>query len=100
MESHLLIIIIYLKSIVEFACYIIIGQGLSYLLSFGKQNNNVVYKTFRFLTEPLFNLVKLIFTNLLNEKYIPYLTLFILVLVWLLLTTAKITFANPENFNL
>ena len=84
-------IIVYLKSFVEFAGYIVIGQSLTYLLCFGKHQTNTIYKIFQFLTKPLFRFVTLIMPKAINRKHIPYYTLFILICLWVILVISKIS---------
>ncbi|OUT99287.1 MAG: hypothetical protein CBC01_01545 [Betaproteobacteria bacterium TMED41] len=95
MESIFIVIIIYLKSFIEFAGYLVIGQGLTYLLCFGKHKKNTVYKIFLFLTDPLYKIVALIIPKSINAKHIPYYTLLILFLSWLLLVIGKVI----SNYN-
>ena len=88
-------IIVYLKSFIEFSGYIVIGQGLTYLLCFGKHIDNKVYKIFQFLTKPLFGFVTHIMPKFVNTKHIPYYTLIFLICSWVILVGAKISIAIP-----
>ena len=83
-------IIVYLKSFVEFAGYIVIGQGLTYILCFGKHQNNKVYKIFQFLTKPLFKVTNIILPKTVNKKHIPYYTLVFLFCSWVILIAGKV----------
>ena len=86
-------IIVYLKSFIEFSGYIVIGQGLTYLLCFGKHQNNKVYRIFQFLTKPLFKVTSVIMPKTINKKHIPYYTLVFLVCSWVILVVGKIIIA-------
>lgn len=95
MELIILTIVVYMKSFVEFASYLIIAQGLTYLLCFGKHNNNFVYKIFYFLTQPLFKLVRFVLPDFLGQKHTPQLTLLLLLTMWLFLVVGKFLFVIP-----
>jgi hypothetical protein len=95
MESIPLTIIVYMKSFVEFASYLIIAQGLTYLLCFGKHNSNLVYKIFYFLTKPLFKFVKFALPHSVGENHTPYITLLLLLIMWLFLVVGKFLFVIP-----
>ncbi|MFM1928242.1 MAG: hypothetical protein RIR28_825, partial [Pseudomonadota bacterium] len=46
-------LVIILKGLVEFTGLMLFGQGIVYVLSFGRHEHNAVYKMFAIVTSPV-----------------------------------------------
>jgi len=86
----LLALVTVLKGLVEFAILLLVGQGLVFLLSFGRHEGNPVYRMFRFLTSPVVRVGRLIAPRFVVDQHVPALALFLLLWVWVALKFAQV----------
>ena len=93
-------IIIYLKAIIEFFLYLFIGRSFVYVLSFGKHNNNPIYKFFLFLTTPIDNFFKKFILTKNSKKFSTLISIVSLLILWILLFFLKVIIGGPESFNI
>ncbi len=73
-----------LKGLAEFAGLLLIGQGLVYVLSFGKHEANAVYRFFRLITSPVVKGARLITPAKVDDRHVPFVAFAILFWVWFL----------------
>ena len=78
-----------LKALLELIGYLLLGQGVVYLLSAGGHERNGVYRFLRLLTSPFTRVVRRITPRVVLDKHVPLVT--VLMVVWLWLT---VLFAN------
>jgi len=83
-------LVVVLKGLVEFAALLIVGQGLVYVLSFGKHEQNVIYRFMRFLTSPVVRLARWLSPSLVVDRHVPAVALFMLFVVWVVLIFLKL----------
>jgi hypothetical protein len=86
----LLALVTVLKGLVEFAILLLVGQGLVFLLSFGRHEGNAVYRMFRFLTSPVVRVGRLIAPRFVVDQHVPALALFLLLWIWVGLKFAQV----------
>ena len=86
----MLALVTVLKGLVEFAILLLVGQGLVFLLSFGRHEGNPVYRMFRFLTSPVVRVGRLIAPRFVVDQHIPALALFLLLWIWVGLKFAQV----------
>ena len=91
----MLTLVVVLKGLVEFAGLLILGQGLVYLLSFGRQEQNAIYRFMRFLTSPVVRVARLVSPRVIVDKHVPAVAFFLLFALWVLLTFMKISLQLP-----
>lgn len=82
-------LVVILKGLVEFAALLIVGQGLVYLLSFGKHEENVIYRFMRLLTSPVVRIARWVSPRVVVDRHVPAVALFMLFVVWVFLTVMK-----------
>lgn len=80
-----------LKALVEFSGLLILGQGIVYMLSFGKHEANAVYKFFRMLNSPVFMAARRITPRQVGDKHVLVVALLLLFWIWVALLYIKIT---------
>jgi uncharacterized membrane protein YedE/YeeE len=78
-----------LKGMAEFIALLLMGQGLVYLMSFGRHDTNAVYLMFRFLSSPVIRVVRLVTPNRVADKHLPFVGFFLLFWVWFGLVIVK-----------
>jgi hypothetical protein len=70
--------LVFLQVIVMYAGLLLLGQGAVYFLSFGRHEDNAVYRFFRFLTSPVVKLVTRITPRRVADRHIPVVAFFML----------------------
>lgn len=78
-----------LKGLAEFVGLLIVGQGVVYLLSFGKHETNAIYRGFRFLTSPVVGAVRVVTPAKVGDQHVPFVALMLVFWLWLFLTYLK-----------
>lgn len=61
---------------------LLLAQGAVYLLSFGRHEDNAIYRLIRFLTSPVTRLVRLITPGKVADRHIPFVAFFLLFWLW------------------
>lgn len=74
-----------LHELVKFAGMLLIGQCLVYVLSFGRHENNPIYRVFRFLTSPVVKCVRRITPAKVADHHVPVVSFFLVFWAWVLL---------------
>jgi len=82
-------LVIVLKGLVEFGALLIVAQALVYLLSFGRHEQNSVYRFMRLLTSPTVRLARWVSPRAIIDRHVPAVALFMLFAVWVFLTFMK-----------
>lgn len=88
-------VVVVLKGLVEFAGLLILGQGLVFMLSFGKHEQNPVYQLMRFLTSPVTRVVRKITPAFVVDRHVPAVALFVLFWIWVVLILMKARLQMP-----
>ncbi len=91
----MLSLVIELKGLVEFAGLLLVGQGLVFLLSFGKHEQNPVYRMIAFLTSPLTRAARTVTPGFVVDRHVPAVALFVLFWGWGVLALAKVRLQMP-----
>lgn len=71
--------------LVKFIGLLLIGQGLVYVMSFGRHDNNPIYRVFRFLTSPVVRGVRLITPTKVADRHVPVVSFFLAFWAWVIL---------------
>lgn len=90
-------LVVIFKGLVEFAALILLGQGLVYLLSFGRHETNAVYRFFRLLSSPVVKSVRVITPKQIADRHLPVVGFFLLFWLWFGLLFAKATIYIPSS---
>ena len=83
-------IIVILKAVTEIAGVAFLGQGVLWVIAGAKREENFVYKLFKTLTSPVFRATRLITPRVILDRHLWMVALFWLVVLWVVLTVAKI----------
>ena len=83
-------IIVILKALTEIAGVAFLGQGVLWLIAGAKRQENVVYKMFKTLTSPVTRVTRLITPRIIIDAHIGLVAFFLLTVLWLILTVAKV----------
>lgn len=71
-----------IHELVKFAGLLLIGQGLVYVMSFGRHDRNPVYRMFRFLTSPVVWGVRRITPAKVADRHVPVVSFFLVFWAW------------------
>ena len=82
-------VVVVLKGLAEFVGLLLIGQGIVYVLSFGKHDANGVYKLFRLITSPVVKSVRVITPSKVADKHVPVVALILVFWLWLFMSYLK-----------
>lgn len=74
-----------LHELVKFAELLLLGQLFVYVLSFGRHENNPIYRLFRFLTSPVVKTVRRITPAKVADRHVPVVSFLLLFWLWALL---------------
>ena len=93
----MLSVVVVLKGLAEFAGLLLVGQGLVYVLSFGKHEANAVYKMFRLVTSPVVRVTRAITPKKVANHHVPFVALMLLFWIWLFLSYTKFTMLLEQS---
>jgi hypothetical protein len=93
----MLMAVTFAKALVEFAGLLLLGQGLVFLLSFGKHESNPIYRFFRFLTGPVVRPVRFITPRFVLDQHVPAVALFLVFWLWVALKFWQVVLAHEAG---
>jgi hypothetical protein len=88
-------VVIVLKGLVEFAGLMLLGQGIVFVLSFGRHETNPIYRAMRFLTSPVTRFVRWATPAFVVDRHVPALAFVLLFWIWVALLVAKLRLQMP-----
>lgn len=91
----MLSLVVVLKGLAEFIGLMLLAQGLVYVLSFGKHEANAIYRGIRFLNSPVLRVARALTPNIIVDRHVPAVALFLIMLCWFILTVAKAVLYGP-----
>ena len=80
--------LVYLQAVVMYAGLLLLGQGLVFFMSFGRHEENAVYRFFRFLTSPVVKPTRAITPKQVADRHVPVVAFFILFWIFFALAIA------------
>jgi hypothetical protein len=83
-------IIVILKALTEVAGVAFLGQGVLWVIAGSKRDQNIVYNLFKTLTSPVTRVTRAITPRVIIDAHIGLVAFFLLLVLWVLLTVAKI----------
>ena len=83
-------IIVILKALTEIAGVAFLGQGVLWVIAGAKRDQNLVYKLFKTLTSPVTRVTRAITPRVIIDAHIGLVAFFLLLVLWVALTAAKI----------
>jgi hypothetical protein len=78
-----------LRTLVEVAGFALLGQGALAVLAGKYREQNLFYRVFRIVTQPVVRAVRFITPRFVIDTHIPMLTFFLLFWLWIVLAIAK-----------
>lgn len=87
---HTLTIALAVKLVAEIALMALIGQGILAVLAGKRREGNVFYQLLSVLTRPFVRATRFITPRVIVDQHVPFITFFLLAMIWLGATFAKI----------
>ena len=84
--------IVILKALTEIAGVAFLGQGILWVISGAKRDQNIVYNLFKTLTSPVTKATRAITPRVIIDAHIGLVAFFLLIVLWVVLTAIKIKF--------
>ena len=88
----MLLAAIILKSLVEVALVVLIGQGILFVLAGASRHQNLVYRMFTVVTGPIMKATRFITPRFIVDQHIGLVAFFLLVVLWALALAMKVHF--------
>lgn len=79
-------LVVVTKGLIEFAAFLLIGQGLARVLSFGRHASNPVYRAFAFLTSPVVRAARAVTPSAVVDRHVPLVAFLLLLWSWIAVT--------------
>jgi hypothetical protein len=83
-------IIVILKGLTEVAGIAFLGQGVLWVIAGAKRDQNLFYGIFKTVTSPVMRATRAITPRIVLDQHIWLVALFLLMVIWLVLTAFKI----------
>ena len=83
-------IIVVLKALTEIAGVAFLGQGVLWMLTGVKRDQNIVYNLFKTVTSPVTRAARAITPRIVIDAHIGLVAFFLLLVLWVVLTALKI----------
>lgn len=87
-ESQLFILSV-MRALLEVAGFALLGQGILYVFAGASREQNIVYKLFRVITQPVVRAVRVVTPRLIIDKHLPMVTFFLVFWLWIFLALAR-----------
>ena len=84
-----LLLVTIARALVEVAGLALLGQGVLAVLAGKTRNDNLFYRIFQVVTQPVIRAVRFIAPRFILDAHIPFLSFFLLFWLWLALALAK-----------
>lgn len=88
----MLLAAIILKSLVEVALVVMVGQGILFVLAGASRHQNLIYRMFTVVTGPIMKATRFITPRFIVDQHIGLVAFFLLLLLWALALALKVHF--------
>jgi hypothetical protein len=87
-----------LKALVEIAGVAFLGQGVLWLVSGSRREQNIVYRMFRILTSPVTRFTRMITPRVVLDQHIGLVAFFLLVVAWVVVLGFKVVTCSELGY--
>lgn len=88
----MLLAAIILKSLIEVALLVLLGQGILFVFAGATRHQNLVYRIFAIVTGPIMKATRLITPRFIVDQHIGFVAFFLLVVLWAAALAMKVHF--------
>lgn len=86
-----------LKGLVEVVLIVMIGQGILFVLAGASRHQNLVYRMFVAVTQPIMKATRFITPRLIVDQHVGLVAFFLLVVLWFVALALKVHFFLQES---
>jgi hypothetical protein len=86
----MLVAVIVLKGLVELILFVMIGQGILFVLAGASRHQNLVYRVFAMVTAPILKATRVVTPRLIVDQHLGLVAFFLLSVLWVVLVLAKV----------
>ncbi len=97
MANPEILIISILRALTEVALLSLLGQGLVAFLAGSRRATNPVYLLFQVITRPVLRIVRMVTPQIIIDKHVPFVAVFLLFWLWILLAYIKRTLCGIDE---
>lgn len=90
--SDVLLLAIILKGLLEVALLVMLGQGLLYVLAGAGRHQNLIYRLFAIVTQPIMKATRFVTPRFVVDGHIGLVAFFLLVALWIGAVALKVHF--------
>ncbi len=88
----MLLLVIILKGLSEVLLLTFVSQGILYLFAGASRGQNVIYRLFQTVNQPVWKATRFITPRFIVDAHIGFVSFFLLAVAWLVLVLAKVNF--------
>ena len=88
----MLLAAIILKALVEVALLVMIGQGILFVFAGSSRQQNLVYRMFATVTQPIMKATRFVTPRFIVDQHIGLVAFFLLLVLWVLALALKVHF--------
>lgn len=92
----MLLVAIILKGLVELLLLVMAGQGLLYVLAGAARHQNLVYRMFATVTQPIMKAARFVTPRFIVDQHLGLVAFFLLALLWVAALALKVHFALEQ----
>ena len=88
----MLLAAIILKGIIEVALVVMIGQGILFVFAGETRHQNLVYRMFATVTQPIMKATRFITPRFIVDQHLGFVAFFLLAVLWVVAVALKVHF--------
>lgn len=88
----MLLAAIILKSLIEIALLLLLGQGILFVLAGAQRHQNMFYRVFTIVTGPIMRATRFVTPRFIVDQHIGFVAFFLLAVLWALALAMKVHF--------
>jgi len=93
----MLLAAIILKGLIEVALLVMVGQGILFVFAGSSRHDNLVYRIFATVTQPIMKATRFITPRFVVDQHIGLVAFFLLLVLWVLAVALKVHFFIAES---
>jgi hypothetical protein len=86
----MLLVATVLKGLVEVLLLVMLGQGVLFIFAGSGRNNNLVYRLFATVTQPIMKATRIVTPRFIVDQHIGFVAFFLLVVLWVVALALKV----------
>ena len=93
----MLLVAIIFKALVEMALLVMVGQGVLFIFAGANRHQNLIYRIFATVTQPLMKATRFITPRFIVDQHIGLVAFFLMVVLWFVALALKVHFVIEQG---